>query len=123
MEQETERHPALQWWAQVEQRWEAQLAHPPPAPATAWVWPLLLRLKVAKVENTREVCKLSQWRQEIGLSAWLMLRSASNLVWQSAQTYSYSGITYLQVRTRVYFTALLQIGQLFNDNKEDKLTC
>jgi len=67
-------------WEQVEQFRVPQPAQSLLVPATGRVFPLLLRLTAAKTENTREVCELLQFLQAIGLSAWFMLRSTSNLV-------------------------------------------
>jgi len=89
----SEMNRATQVWAQVEQCRVPQPAQPLPVPATARVPPSLLRLMAANVENIREVCWLLHCRQAIGSSAMLILRNASNLTWQSAQEYSYSGMT------------------------------
>jgi len=49
-------------------------------------------LMAATADMTRRALASVHVGQAIGLSAWLMDRSASKRVWQFAQTYSYNGI-------------------------------
>jgi len=61
-----------------------QLAQPLVPPSDR-LWPPFPLLMAANKEIAREVFILSQRAQAIGLSAWLILRRASNLISQSAQ--------------------------------------
>lgn len=64
---------------------EAQLG---PVPLTARVSPLPPLLMAEKSEMAREVSALPQWVQMACVSALLMGRSFSKVVWHSAQQYS-----------------------------------
>jgi len=77
---------------QVAQLVAAHEAHPPPAPLTERLSPLLPLLTAEKSEIARVVCWPPQWAQGAGAPAWLIGRSLANVLWQSAQWYSYIGI-------------------------------
>jgi hypothetical protein len=77
---------------------EAQLL---PVPLTARVSPLLLLLMAENREMARDVALLPQWAQVAGAFAWLMGRSLSKVVWQSAQWYSYTGIALTPIQVRL----------------------
>jgi hypothetical protein len=70
----------------------AQVAQPPPVPLTEWLPPLFPLLIAENREMARLVFALLQCVHAAGASDLLMGRSLSNVVSQSPQRYSYSGI-------------------------------